>query len=134
LEALRELFGRGDKPRLRIIGDLSCDIDGSNQSTVRTTEPDNPVYVYEPGTGQTIDGVAGDGPVVLAIDHLPCELPADASTHFSRSLSPFIPGLATADLGKPPENSGLPPELIRATILQHGELTAPYRYIEKFLK
>ncbi|UCG33715.1 MAG: hypothetical protein JSU68_03590 [Phycisphaerales bacterium] len=134
LEALRELFGHGEKPRLRIIGDLSCDIDGSNQATVRTTEPDNSVYVYEPGTGQTIDGVAGDGPVVLAIDHLPCELPADASTHFSRSLSPFIPGLATADFGKPLDDSGLPPELIRATILHHGELTPPYRYLEKFLK
>lgn len=134
IDRLRELFAGPDRPRLRLIADISADVDGSVECMVRATESDNPVYVYEPATGQTRDGVAGDGPVILAVDNLPCELPVDASTHFSRSLSPFVPALDQADFSAPLADSGLPPELIRATILYHGSLTEPFRYMEKFLK
>ncbi len=133
-DLLREMYGGSEKPRLRVIGDISCDIEGSVQCTVRATDADNPVYVYEPATGETRDGVIGDGPVVLAVDHLPCELPIDSSVYFSRSLRPFIPGLAQADFEASLADSGLPPELARATILYRGSLTEPYRYLEEFLK
>jgi hypothetical protein len=128
---LRELFGRPTRPRLRVIGDVSCDIDGSIECTVRATEPGDPVYVYEPKTGQVHSGVAGDGPVVLAVDILPCELPVDASTYFGHSLDPFLPALARADFAKPLNQCGLPPELTRATIVYQGKLTEPYRYLEE---
>jgi alpha-aminoadipic semialdehyde synthase len=135
-EQLAALYGPagGRQPRLRVIGDISCDIDGSVACTVRTTEPDAPVYVYEPATGETRDGVAGHGPVVLAVDFLPCELPVDASRHFSTALKPFLPGLAALDTGAPLERCGLPPELRRATIAYRGELTAPYRHLEAHLR
>ena len=132
-DQFRELYGGNQRPRLRVIGDVTCDIDGAVQCTVRATESDNPVYVYDPKSGETVDGVEGNGPVVLAVDNLPCELPADASAYFSHSLRPFIPGLAQTDFGAPLEDCGLPPELRRATILYHGELTEPFRYIEEFL-
>jgi len=131
---LRELFAGRERPRLRVIGDISCDINGSIECTVRTTEPDDPVYVYDPQTGQVIPGVAGEGPVILAVDFLPCELPADASRHFGQALRPFIPALARADLGGALAASGLPPELQRATIVYRGELTGPYRYLEAALR
>ena len=134
LGSLRELYGRKERPRLRVIGDITCDIEGSVECNLRATEPDQPVFVYEPRTGQTRDGVAGDGPVVLAVNHLPCELPVDSSIHFSRSLSPFIPALARADFTAPLVGSGLPPVLLRATIVYHGKLTEPYRYLEQYLK
>jgi alpha-aminoadipic semialdehyde synthase len=133
-ELLRDLYGRDDRPRLLVIGDISCDIEGSVECMVRTMEPDNPVYVYEPDTGQTCDGVAGRGPVILAVDHLPCELPVDSSTYFSQSLRPFIPALARGDFSRPLLDSGLPPELIRATIVYHGVLTEPYRHLEQFVR
>jgi hypothetical protein len=133
-EQLRELFSRPDRPRLRVIGDITCDVDGSIECTVRTTQPDNPVYVFEPHSGEVHSGVAGDGPVILAVDFLPCELPVDASTHFSRSLSPLIPGLARADFGGPLAESGLLPELQRATIVYKGKLTDPYRYLESEIR
>ena len=133
-ELLRDLYGQNDRPRLRVIGDISCDIEGSVECTIRTMEPDNPVFVYEPDTGRTRDGVAGDGPVVLAVDHLPCELPVDSSTYFSQSLKSFIPALARADFSRSLADSGLPPELIRATIVYHGALTGPYRHLEQFVK
>jgi alpha-aminoadipic semialdehyde synthase len=92
------------------------------------------VYVYDPDTGRTRDGVAGRGPVVLAVDFLPCELPVDASEAFSEALLPFIGALAKADLSASLSESGLPPELQRATIVYHGALTEPYRYLEEFVK
>jgi alpha-aminoadipic semialdehyde synthase len=127
---LRELFAGPTRPRLRVIGDITCDIDGSIECTVKATEPGDPVFVYEPRTGQVRDGLAGDGPVILAVDILPCELPVDASTYFGQSLRPLIPALAAADFTRPLAESGLPPVLQRATIVYRGELTPPYKYLE----
>jgi alanine dehydrogenase len=132
-EQFQELYRSGQRPRLRVIGDVTCDIDGSLACTTRATDPERPVYVYDPVTGATSEGVAGSGPVVLAVDFLPCELPVDASHHFSRALSPFIPALASADYSRPLAESGLPAVLQRATIVWRGELTEPYRYLERFL-
>lgn len=133
-DLLREMYTGREQPRLRVIGDISCDVEGSVECTLRVTDSDNPVYVYEPTTGQARDGVAGDGPVILAVDHLPCELPIDSSVYFSQSLRPFIPGLCRADFAASLADCGLPPELMRATILYHGVLTEPFRYMEEFLE
>ncbi len=133
LDLLRELYGGSQQPRLRVIGDITADVDGSIECNLKATEPDNPAFVYEPQSGQARDGVAGHGPVILAVDHLPCELPVDSSTYFSHSLSPLMPGLAHADYSAPLADSGLPPELIAATIVYQGKLTEPYRYLETFL-
>ena len=89
--------------------------------------------VSEMATGKTLDGVAGDGPVILAVDFLPCELPVDSSNFFSRALSPFVPALARADFSRALADSGLPSELQRATIVYRGGLTEPYRYLREYL-
>jgi alanine dehydrogenase len=127
---LRELFGGPKRPRLRVIGDISCDLEGAIECTLQATDPGDPVYVYHPQTGQIRSGVAGDGPVILAVDFLPCELPVDASTYFSESLRPLLPALAGADFSRPLSKSGLPLKLQRATIVYKGRLTKPYRYLE----
>ncbi len=132
-DQFRDLFSAG-QPRLRAIGDISCDIDGSLACTTRATDPARPVYVYDPLTGQTTDGFAGRGPVVLAVDFLPCELPVDASNYFSHTLGPFIPALARADFSAALADSGLPPELQRATIVYRGRLTDAYRHLEQHLQ
>ena len=106
----------------------------SRANRLRATESDNPVYVYEPETGQIRDGVAGTGPVILAVDHLPCELPVDSSVYFSRSLKPFISRLDRADFKASFADCGLPPELAGATIVYHGKLTEPFKYLEAFLE
>jgi alpha-aminoadipic semialdehyde synthase len=132
-EQFAALFANGASPRLRVVGDITCDIDGSLACTTRATTPDNPVYTYDPTTGQTTDGVTGRGPVVLAVDFLPCELPVDASVAFSRAVSPLIPGLAKADFKAGLADSGLPRELARATIVYQGELTEPYHALRHHL-
>ncbi len=131
---LRELYSQTPQPRLRVIGDASCDIEGSIECNVRATEPDDPVYVYDPLSGQIAMGVAGRGPVVLAVDILPSELPREASEYFAEILEPYIPAIATADYSVPFEDLDLPSEIARAVILYHGRLTPDYRYLERYLR
>jgi len=45
-----------EKPRLRVICDVSCDVKGSIESTVRHTNPGNPAFVYEPLEEKAVDG------------------------------------------------------------------------------
>ncbi len=120
-----------DTPRLRVIGDISADIEGAVECDTHTTEADDPVYVYDPATGETADGVAGAGPVVMAVDILPTELPRDASIDFSHVLVGFIPAIARADYSVSFEELALPPELKRAVIVHRGELTPEYRHLEQ---
>jgi len=130
-EFLRRHYAEG-APRLRVIGDISADIEGAIECDTHTTEADNPVYVFDPATGATVDGVAGAGPVIMAVDILPTELPRDASVDFSRVLAEFIPAIARADYSVPVEELALPPELKRAVIVHRGELTPDYRHLEPF--
>jgi len=131
---LKGLFAGGRQPRLRVLGDASCDIGGSIECTLKATEPDDPVYVYDPHAESIRMGVEGHGPVVLAVDILPSEIPREASEYFSEILEPFIPAIASADYTVPFEELALPSEIARATILYHGKLTPDYRYIAEHLK
>jgi saccharopine dehydrogenase (NAD+, L-lysine forming) len=130
---LRELFAGPSRPRLRVIGDISCDVEGAIQVTVKSTEPGDPIYVYNPATGDVTDGHEGEGVVVMAVEILPSELPREASMDFSRVLTPFIPAIAACDFGLPFAECNLPPEIKRAVIAYQGELTPDYRYIQEHL-
>jgi alpha-aminoadipic semialdehyde synthase len=130
---LLTLYGDGTRPRLRVIGDISCDLAGSIEGTVKLTTPGDPVYVYDVFTGATIDGVAGKGPVILAVDNLPCELPVDASQHFGDALLRFLPSLARCDWAAPFDALSLPDELRRAVIVHRGRLTPSYAHIARHL-
>lgn len=132
VDDLRKLYA-DSMPRLRVIGDLSCDIAGGIEATVRVTKSDDPVYVFDTKTGMTPSGVHGCGPVILAVDNLPAELPKEASEAFSKALVPFIPALANADFTLGLDACGLPPPLHRATIAYRGELTHHYSYLNRFL-
>jgi alpha-aminoadipic semialdehyde synthase len=120
--------------KLRVVGDISCDPDGSIEATYKPTEPGDPNYVYEPATDCYIDGVKGDGPVIMAVDILPSEIPRDSSIYFSSVLREYIPAIAKADYTVPFEELDLPDPIKRAVILYHGRLTPEYEYIKEFLK
>lgn len=115
------LFAPGATPRLRVITDVTCDLGGSDECLVKTTDPGNPAYVFDPVTGAATDGWAGRGPVVLAVDILPSELPVEASRHFSRVLTPMVPALVNGG----PE-AGWPDPLVRALVAHRGELRPPW--------
>ena len=133
-EQLRELWSGNEKPRLRVIGDVGCDLEGAVECNLKCTDPSDPVYVYDPIEGTIASGVDGRGPVVLAVEILPAELPREASEEFSSALASFLPALAQADFEVPFSELALPPELLRAVIAHRGELTPDYAYIEEYLQ
>jgi alpha-aminoadipic semialdehyde synthase len=130
---LRALFA-GGPPRLCVVGDISCDVDGSLACTVRDTNPGDPVYVYDPATGAAPSGFEGPGLAVMAVGNLPCELPREASLAFSTALMPFVPALAGADLGAPLGRAGLPGPIERSVILWRGEFAPRFEYMRGFLQ
>jgi saccharopine dehydrogenase (NAD+, L-lysine-forming) len=121
-------------PRLQVIGDISCDVNGAIECTVKATDPGDPVYVYDPTNGSIRDGHEGPGVVVMAVEILPSELPREASADFSRVLKPFVPAIAECDYSLPFEDCTLPLEIKRAVIAYQGRLTPDYQYIRTFLK
>lgn len=131
--ALKEQMASGGL-RLKAIGDISCDIEGAVEATVKATEPDSPVYVYEPEHDRAVDGVRGRGPVIMAVDNLPCEFSREASVDFSRALKPFLPALAAADYDVPLEDLALPPEIKGALIVYQGRFTPSYQFMEAFVR
>jgi alpha-aminoadipic semialdehyde synthase len=130
----QRLWSGAERPRLTVIGDLGCDIGGTVEFTVKATSQEAPTFVYEPATGNVVDGVAGKGPVVLAVDNLPCELPVDASQSFGDALLPFVEAIGKGDPAAPVAESGLPASVLRAVITDNGELTPDYRYLEEHLR
>jgi alpha-aminoadipic semialdehyde synthase len=109
-------------------------VEGAIECTVKSTEPGEPIYVYNPQTGETTDGHEGRGVVVMAVDILPAELPREASADFSRILRPFLPAITRCDFSAPFEECNLPPEIKRAVIVYQGQLTPDYEYIQDFLE
>ncbi len=132
-DLLHGLYGAGCTPRLRVIGDISCDIEGGVECTLKPTDPGDPVYVYLPEEDRVVTGVAGHGPVVLAVDNLPCELPLEASRDFGDALLPFVDAIARANYQVPFDDLELPPPIKRAVITHQGKLTPDFRYLKKHL-
>ncbi len=130
---IRELYASTPRPRLRVIGDISCDVGGGVEFTVKATDASNPVFTYDPETDSARDGFEGRGPVVMAVDNLPAEISLESSIFFSQALKPFIPALARTDYQNPFESLELPPPIKKAMILHRGRLTPDYLYLQKFL-
>lgn len=114
------------KFRIKVIADVSCDMDGPIPSTLRASTIAAPFYGYDPRTGQEGDSFSDSNITVTSIDNLPGELPRDASEDFSIALANNIfPAIAAGD----------PDGVIeRATILKKGKLTRKFSYLKDFLE
>ena len=122
------LFTREDMLKqdfnIGIIADITCDIRGSVPSTIRASSIENPVYDYDPSNDQEKPAFTGQYSV-MAIDNLPNEIPADASTGFGEALSKKVF----------PELFKKESELIRrASIAKGGELMPAFSYLGKYLE
>ena len=115
--------------RLVAIGDVSCDPDGGVECTVRSTLPEDPVYVYDPATGETRAGFDGPGIAMMAVDILPTELPRESSEQFSRLLGPLVEPLLDAEWMRPFDDLDVPGPLKRAIIAHAGSLTPAYAHL-----
>ncbi|WP_196138145.1 alanine dehydrogenase [Aliikangiella sp. G2MR2-5] len=116
-----------------VVGDISCDINGSLECTTKASDIDTPAFTYDIDSKTSTDGVIADGITVMSIDNLPCELSLDASRHFSAILKGYMENMMSMDLSKSFEECGLIPELARAVIVYNGQLTPAYHYLQSFL-
>ncbi|MDC3379080.1 bifunctional lysine ketoglutarate reductase /saccharopine dehydrogenase family protein [Planctomycetota bacterium] len=135
-EAYPRLVKKTDLPNLvrcKVIGDISCDVEGSIECTVKATEPGEPIYTYDAATDSARMGVVGEGPVICAVDILPAELPRDASESFAATLGQFAEAVAGADYTGELDASGLPGPMARSCVAWRGELTPDYAYIQEHL-
>jgi len=122
------LFTRDDAKlnqfKIRVVSDISCDINGPIASTIRSSSIINPIYGYNPQL-ESEDVFNKESVIsVVAIDNLPCELPKEASEGFGDELiENVLPSLFNAD------NDGV---LKRATICDSGSLSSLYNYLNKY--
>jgi alanine dehydrogenase len=112
--------------RIKVIADVTCDIDGSVPSTIRATSIDSPFYDYDPVTRKELEAFSDPSAVtVMSIDNLPGELPRDASVDFgSQLINSVLPDILSG------RDS---PAAERATILRCGKLTERFAYLDDYL-
>jgi hypothetical protein len=112
--------------RMKIIADVSCDINGPIPTTIRTSTIADPFYGYEVATGKESDPFDQKNITVMSVDNLPGELPRDASEDFGKRLaSDVIPSwLGHADRSI----------IQRATIAKEGRLTSNFEFLQDFLE
>lgn len=130
---LKKLFA-SDTPKLKVIGDISCDVNGSVECTEKGTEIEDPIFVYHPESDTYTMGHQGEGLLVMPVDILPSELPRDSSAGFADVLVNFVKDIADCDFNEEFETLDLPRAIKSALILHRGELTHPYKYLEEHLK
>lgn len=117
---------RDSRLGLKVVADISCDIGGPIDSTLRASTIAEPFYGYDPATGAEQPAGTPGTVTVMAVDNLPCELPRDASEAFGRDLiERVLPNLVGAD----PEGM-----IARATIAQDGALTERFTYLSDYAK
>ncbi|MDA9066586.1 NAD(P)-dependent oxidoreductase [Flavobacteriales bacterium] len=123
------IFSREDAKspdfKLKIVADISCDINGPVASTIRPSTIDKPLYGYDPQTESEVDFMTKNAIGVMAVDNLPCELPRDASEDFGNELiTKVLPSLINEDSDTIIE---------RATICENGKLTSYFSYLQDYV-
>jgi len=120
---------------LKVVADITCDVDGSVECLSRTSSIEDPYYTYDPTADITLDGIHKQGVLMLGIDNLPSELPRDASEYFGSALLPIIPQLLHASSSRSDSAdlfiANLPPVLQRACIAADGRLTPRWSIIDR---
>ena len=111
---------------IRVVADITCDIEGSIPSTKRPTTIADPIYDYNPSEDIEEPPLTNEANItVMAVDNLPCELPRDASNSFGRELiDNVLPHLLGDD------SEGV---IKRATITENGKLTEAYSYLQGYV-
>ena len=120
----REML-RDKNCKLKVVADVSCDVGGPIACTVRSSCIKEPLYGYNPSTGEETDVHHPAAIVVMAVDNLPCELPRDASEGFGQMfLKHVIPAFYNND------KDGI---LKRSMIAEKGRLTERFKYLNDYI-
>ena len=116
---------RSPKCKLKVVADVSCDIDGPVACTIKPSTIADPIYGYLPSEHKEVSYKHPSAIVVMAVDNLPCELPKDASDGFGEVfLERVIPAFFNNDA------DGV---LARAKMTENGKLTPRFAYLQDFV-
>lgn len=112
--------------KIKVIADITCDINGSVPSTKRASSITDPLYDYDPQHDSLHPPMSSPSFItVMAIDNLPCELPRSASEEFGRDLiDRILKPLLTED----PEGI-----IERGTVAENGRLTTHFNYLHDYV-
>ncbi len=114
-----------DNFKIKVIADISCDVNGSVPATIHTTDKDTLVFGYNVDTESETNPYQSDSIDIMAVHNLPTELPKDASELFGNQLSKqIIPELLK-------ESSEI---LDHATICKNGDLTEYFEYLRDYVE
>jgi saccharopine dehydrogenase (NAD+, L-lysine-forming) len=123
------LFTREDAKHsdfnIKVVADVSCDIDGPVACTIKPSTIANPIYGYDKQLEKEVAFNDKDAIAVMAVDNLPCELSKDASEDFGNEmLEKILPSLILSDDEQIIEN---------ATICKNGDLTPNFEYLRNYI-
>lgn len=120
----RDMLNAPDN-KIKIVADISCDVEGPIACTLRASTIAEPLYGYYPSEDKEVDVNHPGAIVVMAVDNLPCELPKDASEGFGEMfLQHVIPAFYNND------KDGI---LHRAKITENGKLTERFSYLQDYV-
>ena len=109
--------------KLKIIGDITCDINGAIPTTIRSTSIAKPYYSIDINSMKEIN-LGNKGIAVMAVDNLPSELPRDSSKEFGDNLiSEVLPYLIDKDDGR----------ISRGTTTSNGKFCSKFSYLNDFI-
>ena len=111
--------------KIRVIADVSCDVNGGIPATIRSTTINEPVFGYDVRTDSEIAPYIPESIDIMAIDNLPNELPRSASEEFGNLL---INSVWTELLS---DDSRMIDE---ATICRDGELNSHFQYLRDYVE
>jgi alanine dehydrogenase len=110
---------------IKIVGDVSCDVNGPVACTLRASTIEEPLYGYLPSEDKEVELFHPAAIVVMAVDNLPCELPKDASEGFGEMfIAQVMPAFFNQD------KDGI---LLRSKITENGKLTKRFSYLQDFV-
>ncbi len=111
---------------IKLVADISCDIDGPVASTIRPSTIAEPFYAYDPQSEKETEFGRPGSIAVSAVDNLPGELPRDASEDFGNELlKNVIPHFFNSD------ELGILDKATETTL--EGKLNSHYSYLEDYI-
>jgi alanine dehydrogenase len=120
----REMLQANDC-KIKVVADVSCDVNGPIACTLRSSTIAEPLYGYLPSENKEVDVFHPAAIVVMAVDNLPCELPKDASEGFGEMFSEHvIPAFFNGD------KDGI---LKKAKMTENGKLTKRFSYLQDYV-
>jgi alanine dehydrogenase len=111
--------------KIKVVADISCDVEGPIASTLRASTIAEPFYGFLPIENKEVPYTHPGSIMVMSVDNLPCELPKDASEGFGEMfMEHVIPAFFNND------KDGI---LARAKMTENGKLTQRFAYLQDYV-